>query len=95
MPRGLSSSPPQATITTGTATFFTTAVTPCSTTRRAASGGETTSYLYGMDGQRTGKTGGSVQTNHVRDLDGSLLATYQASTYYGLPREMWVRGNRS
>lgn len=52
----------------------------------------TTTYIYGADGLRVGKVSGGVEANYVRNLDGSLLATYMNGSYYTQPQELWVSG---
>ncbi len=56
------------------------------------SGSPTTTYTYGADGQRVGKTVNGVTTNYVRDLDGTILTSYVYGTYTNVPQEMWVAG---
>jgi RHS repeat-associated protein len=58
----------------------------------AASSGGTTSYTYDAGGQRVSKTAAGVETDFVRDLDGTLLDTYVSGSYIGQPQEMWVAG---
>ena len=51
-----------------------------------------TSYLYDGTGQRTSKIEGGVETDFVRDFDGTLLDTYVSGSYINQPQEMWITG---
>jgi RHS repeat-associated protein len=53
---------------------------------------ESTSYLYDGNGQRSSKITGGVETDFVRDFDGTLLDTYVSGSYINQPQEMWIAG---
>jgi RHS repeat-associated protein len=55
-------------------------------------GGATTTCTYGADGQRAVKSVGGIDTEYVRDPDGSLLATYVQGGYNNQNQELWVGG---
>jgi RHS repeat-associated protein len=58
---------------------------------RIATAGST-SYLYDGTGQRVSKTSGGVETDFIRDFDGTLLNTYVSGSYINQPQEMWIPG---
>lgn len=51
-----------------------------------------TTYTYGADGQRVSKTSAGVETDFIRDFDGTLLDTYVSGSYINQPQEMWIAG---
>jgi RHS repeat-associated protein len=51
-----------------------------------------TTYLYDAAGQRVSKITGGVETDYLRDPDGSLLDTYVGGSIFNQPQEMWVGG---
>src|SRR6185437_8564348 len=55
-------------------------------------GHPTTTYLYDAHGERVSKIAGGVETDYVRDFDGSLLTTYVSGSYFNQPQELWVGG---
>jgi RHS repeat-associated protein len=57
-----------------------------------SSNGGSTSYLYDAEGERVSKTAGGVETDYIRDLDGTLLDTYVSGSNSGQPQEMWIGG---
>jgi RHS repeat-associated protein len=57
-----------------------------------SSNGGTTSYTYDGEGVRISKTIGGVETDFVRDLDGTLLDTWLNGTYMSEPQEVWIDG---
>jgi len=57
-----------------------------------ASSGGATSYAYDANGQRVSKTASGVETDFVRDFDGTLLDTYVSGSYLNQPQEMWTAG---
>lgn len=58
----------------------------------AQAGKSTTTYLYDANGERVSKFASGVETDYVRDFDGSLLATYVSGSYFNQPQELWVGG---
>jgi len=58
----------------------------------APSSGGSTTYTYDANGQRISKTAAGVETDFIRDLDGTLLDTYVSGSYINQPQEMWIAG---
>jgi RHS repeat-associated protein len=56
----------------------------------SANAGRSTTYIYGPDGQRISKISGGIETDYIRDIDSSLLATYVGGNYFNQPQELWV-----